>query len=375
LLPTKFLYETVEKLKIDNDQLMELLVRHSSTLSDQYSVLIADPENLEHVLHGKLPRFFVSFPSQEIELPPATQKNYTVTAIDGSQIVSDDLDVHVSPFVLINVGLIQTNYPRKEVVRFEAIPQLICEQNAGKNMTRDVSIYRTRCEFTVAQESIMSMEESNVLLMDGGLLQWHLTENLDQLKEETLSLVSSTLQLSKEKKVHMLGYISGTAATDVLGSLRALHCTQDSFVCKDCKDSFCHLADQIQDKTLFTEVLSEGLKSDWRISPLFKSNAPMISTYYQQNIYFFYLYNQFEFARIECTEYSISNLSYVVSVLLDQLEKGFGYPVVLQEAHELAILQNRDKIMIEECLIESLKQNKGIPGCRFKNLAKKVKYI
>jgi hypothetical protein len=83
LLPTKFLYETVEKLKIDNDQLMELLVRHSSILSDQYSVLIADPEHLEHVLHGKLPRFFVSFPSQEIELPPATQKNYTVTAIDG----------------------------------------------------------------------------------------------------------------------------------------------------------------------------------------------------------------------------------------------------------------------------------------------------
>jgi hypothetical protein len=284
--------------------------------------------------------------------------------------LSDDLNIRIPPFLLVNLGLIQTNYPKQEVVRFDSYPQII----TAKNCRKETSTYRTRGEFEMAQTTILEMQESNILLIDGGLLQWHLTENMNILKEETIGKVSDTFQLAKNKGVHILGYISGTTATDVVGSLRLVHCNSRSNDCAQCQDSFCSICDRIQDGTLFQELLPLDLEKKWNISPLFKSNASMVK-FYDQDIFFFYLYNQFEFARIECTSYSIPHLSFLVGVLQDQLEKGSGYPIVLQEAHELAVLQNDDIITIEHYLEQQNKFKSMSQVCRFKNMAKKVKYI
>jgi hypothetical protein len=378
LLATKFLGETLGNLMIENDRFFELMQKNQSTFFDHYQSMINYPEKLSESLQQKKPEFFFAEPILSEEICPEIQKNYTIAAVDGSQILSDDLDIRILPFLLINIGLIKTNYPRQEVVIFDSFPQLITKQKASFNgLGKDVAVYRTKGEFEIAIETIKNMQEDNILLIDGGLLQWHLTENGNgnHLKEETLALLSDTLQTAAKKKVHILGYISGTNAADVIGTLRIMQCDKDSFSCNQCDNSYCLIADRIKDENLYQGILPLNPQKKWNISPLFKSNVPMIEKYYKQDIFFFYLYNQFEFARIECTEFSISHLPFLMGVLQDQLEKGFGYPVILQEAHELAVLQKNDIITLEQYLVQQSKYNNKSLVCRSKNIAKKVKYI
>lgn len=369
MLATKFLKETLGKLIEENGRFSEQLQENRCLFSEKYSTMISDYDQFSLLTDSKKPSFFFAEPVLTLS-PEEIQKNYTIAAVDGSQILSDDLDVRVAPFLLINIGLIKTNYPQQEVVKFDTCQQIVTDRNCRK----DTAAYRTRGEFEITQDTIKEMQESNILLIDGGLLQWHLTENLNPQKEETLSLISQTFQQAKDRGVHMLGYISGTNASDVVGSLRVMHCGRD-FDCPGCHDSFCMVADRTADENLYQEILPLDTAEKWNVSPLFKSNAPMISKYYKQNIFFFYLYNQFEFARVECTEFSLPHLSFLIGVLKDQIEKGFGYPIVLQEAHELAVLQKSDIITLEQYLVQQNKFKSISHVCRFKNMAKKVKYI
>jgi hypothetical protein len=371
LLATKFLEETLGKLVRENDQFLSLLQENKASISSGYYSMIRDTHQFS-LFSKKEPRLFFFAEPVLSEIPCSDlQKNYTISAVDGSQILSDQLDIKFSPFLFINIGLIQTNYPKREVVKFDSYPIIITEQGLRK----EIASYRTKGEFDVAMETISSLQENNILLIDGGLLQWHLTENHSAQKEAVLSLISQTYQKAKSKGVHILGYISGTTASDVMGSIRLATCTKDHFVCGSCNEDFCKLAEHMQDETLFQECLPMDKEKKWNISPLFKSNSSMARKYYDQDIFFFYIYNQFEFSRVECLSSSIPHLSFLIGALQDQLEKGSGYPIVLQEAHELAVLQNSDIIKLEQYLVQQSKQNSISSICRFKNMAKKVKYI
>lgn len=371
MLATKFLEETLGKLVKENDRFLSLVKENKSLFYDYYTSILTDFDESSWLEKKGSPDFFFAKPIQRDIDCADLQKNYTISAVDGSQILSDNLDVRFLPFLFINIGLIQTNYPKREVVRFDTYPMIITERNIRK----EISSYRTKGEFNIALDTISTMQEGNILLIDGGLLQWHLSENPTTSKEEILSLISQTYQTAKDRGVHILGYISGTTASDVMGSLRLVRCQKEAFSCSTCGDEFCNLALQMQDDTLFQEILPMDRDKKWNTSPLFKSNSSLANNYFKQDVFFFYLYNQFEFSRVECLSFSIPHLSFLVGVLQDQLGKGSGYPIVLQEAHELAVLQNSDILNVEQYLVQQSKQNNISKICRFKNMAKKVKYI
>ena len=62
--------------------------------------------------------------------------------------------------------------------------------------------------------------------------------------------------------------------------------------------------------------------------------------------HFFYLHTGYEIARVEIPAWIASDdaaVSLVARMLLDQSIKGRGYPVVLAEAHEQAVVKGPDR--------------------------------
>lgn len=374
MLATKFLQETLGKVLIESSRFSGELYQQRSNLLRCYDSLLDGASDFDKISTEKSLDFFYAKPVFWENLSVERQKNYTIAAVDGSQILSDDLDVSTPPFLLINIGLIQTNYPKQEVVHYKTFPSLVFKQHANANLARDTALYRTEKEFIIARDTLHTMQEDNVLLIDGGLLQWHLTESKNEQKDAVLSQIITTFEEASQQNVHLLGYISGTNACDVVGSMRLYHC-KEQMHCNNCLDEFCMLVKQMKDENLFLEILPIDKTTDWMVSPIFQSRAPMINDYYGQDIYFFYLYHQFEFARVECTKHSLNSLEYLIGVLLDQLEKGHGYPLVLKEAHELAVLKQKDKMVLEQLLIQQKNELSLYHGPRAKNLAKKFNYI
>ena len=80
---------------------------------------------------------------------------------------------------------------------------------------------------------------------------------------------------------------------------------------------------------------------------VFKNNS-QISASYPEHVapYFFYLNVGDEIARVEISAWIAQNKALtdlVASIVLDQALKGRGYPVVLAEAHEQAVVKGPDR--------------------------------
>jgi hypothetical protein len=69
-------------------------------------------------------------------------------------------------------------------------------------------------------------------------------------------------------------------------------------------------------------------------SPLFRSSARILDLYKEHRIYFCYVHVGTEVARVEMPEWVAQNsslLNQALSLILAQVNKGFGYPVALAE--------------------------------------------
>ena len=97
----------------------------------------------------------------------------------------------------------------------------------------------------------------------------------------------------------------------------------------------------VQDRELFSNLLGQGERS-----AVFISQSSIVQKHYGvHQVYFFYLRVDDEIARVEiprwvATDESLLNL--VHSLILDQCRRGQGYPVVLSEAHEKAVVTGAD---------------------------------
>ena len=105
--------------------------------------------------------------------------------------------------------------------------------------------------------------------------------------------------------------------------------------------SACQLLALTSDSKLFSRLLLPGERS-----AVFESTSQVLSRYGPHAICFFYLNVGREIARIEFPLWvanSPTAVELVHSIVLDQAIKGRGYPVVLSEAHERAVVQSSDR--------------------------------
>jgi hypothetical protein len=310
---------------------------------------------------------------------------YRILSVDGSQIDKIAYFSNDSLDFLVNIGTAYIDYKEPHKTRLDTKPIIysknyISELLDMKVTNREydksdlISSFRTYSEFNEANNLISDLGDDSIIFMDGGLVQWHLQDKPLEVKEFVTKSISELINSSSNKNIPIIGYISGTRASDVVNCLKIFNCKNNNFNCKNCDDEFCGVLNSIDDSFLFMTVKENNSIDKLFVSPIFQSTAKIID-YYNSNIYFFYIYNRDEFARVEITSNSLDKIYKLTTIIYDQIIKGFGYPTVLSEAHEMAVVTESDRFNFEK-IIESMFSQLNINmKKRSKNMSKRMKYV
>jgi len=98
----------------------------------------------------------------------------------------------------------------------------------------------------------------------------------------------------------------------------------------------------LYDRNIWQNLLKEGERS-----PIFASTAKIIEKYKDHQVCFFYLnVGRGEIARIEIPRWVVDNedhLQLIHFMAYDQVQKGLGYPISIQEAHNRAVIRGSDR--------------------------------
>jgi hypothetical protein len=306
---------------------------------------------------------------------------YRVIASDGSQILPDRHER--LPCFLINIGLVDIDYDTSRV-RLDSIPQLYWTPDdvfptfGGMQQEADgrvVGARRFAQECDALRESLRRQSDNpQIALMDGTLLLWWLETSPERLgplgpsdvKSQTFAALDEFVATAKENKALPASYLSGPRTKDVISMLKVVLCTEDPVDCDHCPyvsgakawhaqleiagasllripEKPCEDADPITDAGVFWSLLQPGQRSS-----RFRSAAP-ITKAYEAPIDFVYLHVGPEIARLEFPAWvTPSSLEILAASVLDQCEKGRGYPVALSEAHEQAVVRAADRRAFDE---------------------------
>ncbi len=300
--------------------------------------------------------------------------SYRVIACDGSDTpLRDDF---IFPYFLINIGFAYFQYFKNPKFVGDSEPEILYTPDY-------IYIESTGGRYPISSEainSLMLLRESVTLgskmkdfdlsqpsaaLIDGSIIQWGAREKSIEKQKEFFEKYGNLLVEAKKLNVPVAGYISGSHSRDVLGSINYYLM----------KKNIAFLEEElffIYDTDIFQRILKP-----FERSVLFQNNEQFIK-FYPEKIFFYYINNGYEVARIEIPEFVAKNkdlFNSLNSILLSQSEKGRGYPEVLKEAHEQAVIHKKEQDAIEEILINLLRKE----GYDFKSiqkvLAKKIRTI
>ncbi|MDY6806380.1 MAG: DNA double-strand break repair nuclease NurA, partial [Cyanobacteriota bacterium] len=123
----------------------------------------------------------------------------------------------------------------------------------------------------------------------------------------------------------------------------------------------CQVFEPLGDVVLWGSILERGQRS-----PLWRSSARILELYEHHTIYFCYVNVGTEIARIDVPEWVVEDeekFELVLGMVLGQVQKGFGYPVVLAEAHNHAVVRGGDRTsffaLLEQEMIKAGLKNVG----------------
>ncbi len=306
--------------------------------------------------------YFVGTPVEKASLKVREEEfssEYIAIATDGSAIAPDS--DFILNYYLINIGYVVIGYGKNHFFEANSIPELFYEE---KDLYETVGENRYLVKGELLQAKML-LEESKILskkieenanrnvpiisLIDGTLIQWEIKGRDERYKKHFIESFESLFKKSIELNIPVAGYISGSHSKDVVGLIK--YFLYKNGVTSDDLTKF----DMLEDIDIFGELLNKGERS-----AVFISNVPILKYYNYKPIYFFYLNTGREVVRIEIPSFIIgdgkdfSKVSLIQQLILSQSEKGKGYPVVLREAHEQAVIRNGDKFALENLLREKL---------------------
>ena len=306
------------------------------------------------------------------EAPPLPD-SYAALAVDGSSI---DVDHHepVECYVL-NFGWMRLRYGAAPLA--EAGSSIALEPTGGplrrysqddpsreSSMAGEVlSTIRSVRELAKLAElagTCIEPDQPLLVLVDGNLALWNLDSPKipefisDDLRRQSLEAFDTLRRLAEEGRLLFSGYVSGTAAANIVHSLRLIECPlEDPVVCKQCPGKEtgtrpCDAAGVQRDRDLMAELLQPGERS-----AIFASHraqqAQTAERWYElagHEIVFFYLHTGSEIARVECPVWIADDprrLDLLHALLVAQVRAGGSYPLALQEAHEQAVISTTDR--------------------------------
>ena len=325
---------------------------------------------------------------------PVMPTDFTVMAADGSHI---DVDRHRSTrCYLINIGSAVISYGSKPDADLSSVPHLysddkdlaITPPGGGREQPVEGNILGIKrsieeCRHLADLSAKLPKDSTALALLDGTLILWGLeaypefvTDAL--LTDGLLRCLDKIRKLNKDRRLALASYISFPRSTDVVNVLRVAICPNEIPDCdKQCppeKGRDCDAVAGVRDRDLFMNLLESGERS-----ALFLSPSHIVKEHYgEHRVYFFYLRADDEIARIEIPQWVAENkdlLNLTHSLVLDQCQRGHGYPVALSEAHEQAVVTGADRENFWE-LVESTMVDEHLPSpTSGKSLSKRTRWV
>jgi len=304
---------------------------------------------------------------------------YDVLAIDGSQVYPDRHVVGAGCF-LINIGGVHLAYNAQSSVKLFSTPEVCAFSDfaaQGEMISHEiVDLLREERELaatvTAAEQLV---PEKAVVFVDGTLIFWVLESKDSAVQKRFLSSYMASLEALYQKKQVVAGYISLPKSREVMSLVKLGLCRFSVANCIPCHslyDTFpCKAVDALLDVHIMSQLLEPGARSI-----LFATSSHIVTQYPPHlRPWFCYLHVGSEIVRLEMPAWVAGDealVARVCQVALDQAQKGGGYPVVLAEAHEQAVVKSADREFFYQLLVRiGMKHNKTV-GSSLKSIAKKT---
>jgi len=304
-----------------------------------------------------------------------TTTPHIVIATDGSQIAPSRHEIAYC--YLINIGRVAIYYNSGVYPLLDNIPEVFYKtedlyqaRQWGIQTEQWMSFKRTVAE-TIALANLAIETRSQILansqevpilaFTDGALIHWEFDEIPAEARSQLLPDILSAWEQLKEHHIPLAGYISAPRAAEATNFLRLQLCPFEQPDChshcslKPLDNAPCSQLQPLRDGTLWSRLLKVG-----ECSPLWRSHARILEEYGEHQIYFCYLHVGTEIARIEMPAWTALNpelRSQALQIILAQVQKGYGYPVALAEAHNQAVVTGSDRrrffAILEQQMVKS----------------------
>lgn len=313
----------------------------------------------------------------DIPVPPAV---HTVIATDGSQIAPNQHEIAYC--YLLNIGRVVLHYGQNRQPLLDSLPEvfyrpedLYVSRQWGIRTEEWMGHCRTASEATILAELALSgardRESSSVpilAMVDGSLIYWFLEQLPLEARDRILPPILEAWDQLKDAGIPIMGYLSASRSGEAINFLRLQACPHEN---PDCvtycpnlvvEKAPCQMLDPLRDIALWTFTLKPGQRST-----LWRSSHRILDLYDCHTVYFCYVHVGTEIARVEVPAWVAENtvlLDQSLSLMLAQVQKGYGYPVALAEAHNQAVVRGGDRArffaLLEQQMIKAGLRNVGI---------------
>jgi hypothetical protein len=309
--------------------------------------------------------------------PPNCPQEFTVLATDGSHI---EVDRHNSVrCYLINIGSVAIHYGTEPDAQIASEARVYFGDDLA--LTDPVSgrveliegtllgVKRSIAECSALADVVSEQPpgRATLAMIDGSLVLWGLSPKdyesfirKELLDKDYLSAFDRMQKRSIDSPSALCAYTSFPRNSEFVNALRVYVCGCDPVECERCRQEKrkreCDDIEGIADGVLFDALLDVGQRS-----AVFSSGSKYVQKYYgEHKICFFYLKAGDEIARVEIPQWVADHddlINMVHSLALDQCRRGLGYPVVLIEAHEKAVVTAADRetfrLLVERAMAEA----------------------
>jgi hypothetical protein len=309
---------------------------------------------------------------------PPLAADHVVVAVDGSHI---DVDRHAPVrCFLINTGFVSLRYGELPDAALWNTPSLFVDEdtlsirNPSGNQEQAIEgpvlgMLRAVMEMEALADLVeQSPPDLPVLaLLDGSLILWGLAGGAFPdfvrdalLKDRLLPALDRVRACGSGRTVAVASHVSLPRSSDIVNALRIsepvcahpqVNCDANCGNLKRGKRN-CDVIAGPTDADLFNATLLPGERSS-----VFSTTSSIVEQHYRgHGVRFFYVHLGEEIARVELPWWSAEGLSLdlIHAGLLAQAEKGLGYPVALQEAHEQAVVSGADREYFTQLVEEML---------------------
>ncbi|MDB9525681.1 DNA double-strand break repair nuclease NurA [Oscillatoria sp. CS-180] len=302
---------------------------------------------------------------------------HTVLATDGSQISPSHHEIAYC--YLLNIGRVVLHYGQSRYPLLDSLPEVVyrpedlhVSRQWGIRTEEWMGHRRTVSEAVALSELAISAHGDRfgtaptLALTDGSLIYWFLEDLPGNARDRILPPILSAWDQLQAASIPLIGYVSASRSGEALNFLRLQSCpfeTPDCLThCAAERDRLpCQVFDPLRDVALWATDLTPGQRG-----PLYRSSANILESYGDHRVYFCYVHVGAEVARVEMPEWvalddTLRNAA--LEMMITQVQKGYGYPVALAEAHNQAVVRGGDRTrffaLLEREMIRVGLQNVG----------------